>query len=154
MLILLSSCLSAENYGSAQHNQVISKLDAAHIAFEVAFVVVVEAESAGVNVTFLVGKLNIAATALAQAENSYRLGNLHDTEIHAETVLPIAQEVVLLAHDAKQVAIVVNQKNLCYSVVFTIIGLCVFLFVISVSWRWFKKRYIKMLYKATLEIIH
>lgn len=152
VLLLFGSWLTVENFVFAITDSAESKLDTANKAFEQAFRSVLEAENAGVNVTYIVNQLNHAAELLAQAENLYSVGDLETAGIHADSVILIAKDVSALAQDAKQSALITTQNNFWFTMVFTIIGICIFLFVLVISWRIFRRHYIKKLYTAKPEV--
>jgi hypothetical protein len=123
------------------------KLDTANNVFEQAFRAVLEAENAGANVTNSVTQLNHAAELLVQAENFYAIGDLETAAIQADLVIFIAEEVSSLCQNAKQLALISSQKNFLFTTAFIIIGICVFLLLLIISWRLFKRYYIKKIYK-------
>ena len=139
-------------YVVAQADSVESKLQAANTAVAQAFNAVLDAETAGTNVTDLLSQLNYAAGILAQAENSYRTGDLSTAAAQADNILPIAQEVTTLAQDAKQTAIVSSQNAFWSTIALTVIGAFMFVLALFLVWRWFKQRYINSLYEAKPEV--
>ena len=140
------------HFADAQTDQTESKLQAANIAVEQAFNAVWGAEKAGANVTGLLVQLNVAAGVLAEAENSYRTGDSNTAAVQADSVLPIAQEVTASAQDAKQTALVSGQNAFWFTIAFTVIGSFVFVLVLFLVWRWFKRSYIKGLSEAKPEV--
>ena len=148
----LGSCLYSGHYVFAQSDQTASKLQAANNAVEQAFNAVWDAEKAGANVTGLLVQLNDAAGILAQAENSYRTGDSNTAAVQADSVLPIAQEVTIAAQDAKQTALVSGQNAFWSLIAFTVIGSFVFVLVLFLVWRWFKRSYIKSLSEVKPEV--
>jgi hypothetical protein len=121
------------------------KLQATNTAVGQAFNAVLEAEKAGANVTALSFQLNEAAGVLAQAENSYRTGDFNTASAQADSVLPVIQEVSTSALNAKQTAVVSSRNAIWSSMTYTIIGILIFVLTLFLTWRWFKKRYIKNL---------
>jgi CHASE3 domain sensor protein len=152
LFLALSSCICPGHYAFAQTDQTASKLQAANNAVEQAFNAVLDAETAGANVTALMAPLNDAAGVLAQAENSYRIGNSNAAAAQADSVIPIANEVTTLAQDAKQTALVSSKNVFLYTIAFTAIGIFVFVLALFLVWRWFKRSYINNLYKAKPEV--
>jgi hypothetical protein len=137
----------------AQTDQTDSKLQAANTAVDQAFSALLEAEKAGANVTDLQVQLNNAAVILAQAENSYRTGDINAAQAQADSVLPIAQEITTVAQADKQTASVSSQNAFRTTIVFTLVVALVFVLVLILVWRWFKRRYIKSLFEAKPEVI-
>jgi cytochrome bd-type quinol oxidase subunit 1 len=152
-ILMLSTCLLGVYPTIAQTDQATSKLQAANTAVNQAFKAVLDAEAAGANVTDLLAQINTAEGILAQAENSYRTGDTNTASIQADSVLPITQQVTLDAQKAKQNAIVSIQNAFWSTIVLTAIGIFVFVLVLFLVWRWFKRRYIKNLSEAKPEVV-
>ena len=112
-----------------------------------------DAEKAGANVTGLLAQLNTAAGVLAQAENSFRTGDFNTAATQADSVLPIAQEVTNSAQDAKQTAVVSGQNAFWFTIAFTEIGASVFVLVLFLVWRRFKRGYKKKLLGLKPEVV-
>ena len=111
-----------------------------------------DAEKAGANVTGLLAQLNVAEDDLAQAENSYRIGDSSTAATQADSVLPIAQQVTTAAQNAKQTAVVSSQNAFWSTIAFTVIGAFVFVLALFLVWRRFKRSYIKSLSEAKPEV--
>ena len=152
-ILTLSLCILCIYPAAAQTDQTTSKLQAANTAVNQAFNAVLDAEKAGANVTGLLAQLNTAAGILAQAENSYRSGDLNTAAAKADSALPIAQQVITAAQSAKQTALVSGQNSFWSIIVLTVIGAVVFVLVLFLVWRWFKRRYIKNLSEAKPEVV-
>jgi hypothetical protein len=150
--LAFGSCLYSGHYVFAQTDQTASKLQAANAAVEQAFNAVLDAEKAGANVTALLAQLNVAAGILAQAENSYRTGDNNTAAAQADSVLPIAQEVTIAAQDAKQTAVGSGPNAFWFPIAFTEIGAIVFVLVLFLVWRRFKRSYISKLHEAKPEV--
>ena len=152
-ILMLSLCLIGFYPASAQTDQTTSKLQAANSVVEHAFIVVLDAESAGANVTDLLVQLNYAEGVLAQAEISYRIGDFNKAAVQADNVLPIAQQVTIAAQNAKQTALDSGQITFWSSIVSTVVGAFVFVLVLFLVWGWFKRRYFKSLSDAKPEVV-
>ena len=137
----------------AQTDQATSKLQAANDSVNLAFNAVLDAEKAGANVTDLLAQINIAQEILAQAENLYRTGNTNSSAVQADSVLPITQQVTLDAQNAKQNAIVSTQNAFWSTIVLTIVGIFVFVLVLFLVWRRFKRNYVERLSDAKPELV-
>jgi hypothetical protein len=148
----VGSLLCSGNYVFAQTDQEYSKLQVANTAVEQAFNSVLEAEKVGANVTDLLAQLNVADSVLVQAENFYRMGDFAAAAIQAESVLQITQQVITAAYEAKQDAVVSGQNSFWYNIAFTVFGSFVFVLVLFVVWRWFKRRYINNLSQIKPEV--
>lgn len=153
VILTLSLCLLVAYPAAAQTDQTASKLQAANNAVNQAFNTVLDAEQAGANVTGLLSQLNVAGGYLAQAENSYRAGDFSKAAIQADSVLPMAQQVTAAAQTAQQTATVNTQNAFWATIAFTVIGAFVFLWVLLLVWRRFKRSYIKSLSEAKPELV-
>jgi CHASE3 domain sensor protein len=152
VFLAFGSCIYSGHNVYAQTDQTASNLQAANTAVEQAFNAVSNAEKAGANVTGLLIQLNVAEGDLSQAENSYRAGDSNTAATQADNVLPIAQEVTAAAQNAKQTALVSGQNVFWSSIALTVIGAFVFVLALFMVWRRFKRRYIKSLSEAKLEV--
>ena len=152
VVLAFSVCFLGVQMAVAQTDQATLELQGANNAVNLAFNAVLDAEKAGANVTVLLDQLNYAANILAQAENSNRTGNSTAASAQADSVLPIAQEVTTLAQDAKQAALVSGQITVWSIIAFTIIAGFVFVFVLFLVWRRFKRSYIDSLSEAKPEV--
>ena len=137
----------------AQTDQASLKLQAANDSVNRAFNAVLDAEKAGANVTDLLVQINTAQGILAQAENSYRTGNIKKAATQSDSVLPIAQQITTTAKNAKQDAIISIQNNFYWTIAFTVVSMLIFLEVLILFWLWFKRRYIKNLSEAKPELV-
>ena len=149
---MLGSFSPGVHFVLGQTDQTESKLQSAYNAMDQAFNAVSAAEKEGANVTDLLAQFNVAADNLAQAENSYRTGDPTTATAKADSVLSTAQEITTAAQDAKQNALVSGQNLFWSTVVFTIIGILVFVLALFLVWRWFKLNYVKRLSEAKPEV--
>ena len=152
VFLALCSCLYGEHCVFGQTDQTASTLQAANTAIDGAFNAVLAAEKVGANVTGLLAQLNVAEGDLAQAENSYRTGDFNTAAAQADSALPIAQEVTTAAQNAKQTAIVSGKNAFWSTIAFTVIGAFIFLLVLFLVWRWFKRSYVKSLSDTKPEV--
>ena len=151
-ILLLSICLVAAQSVAAQTDDVTVKLQAANTAVEQAFNAVSAAEKAGANVTDLLNQLNGATDLLAQAQNAYRIGDNIESLNSANAVLPIAQKVTSQAQAAKESANVTNQNSFWSTIALAIMGSFVFILVLFLVWRRFKRKYINNLTDSKPEV--
>ena len=135
-------------------NPTAAKLQAASTAVDQAFSAILAAQKAGANVTDLLLQLNYAQNVLANAQNSYRTGDLVDAGTQADNVVPIAQQVTSLAQSAEQAALVSGQNAFLTTIGLTVIGSIAFLVVLFIVWRLFKNRYIGSLSDAKPELVY
>ena len=153
VILTLSVCFLSVQQATAQTDSATSKLQAANTAVDQAFNAVLDAEKAGANVTDLLAQLNTAQGLLAQAENSDRTGDINTAATQADSVLPIAQQVTNEAQDAKQTAIVSERNGFWSTIALTVIGVFVFVLVLFLVWRRFRRNYIERLSEAKPELV-
>jgi hypothetical protein len=152
VFLAFSFCLTSEHTVFAQSDQATLKLQTANNAIDGAFTAVQAAEKAGANVTGLLGQLDVAGGVLAQAKNSYQGGDLNAAAVEADRVLPIAQAVTISAQEAKQAALVSGTNAFWLTIAFTLIGASVFVLVLFLVWRRYKRGYMKKLFDSKPEL--
>jgi hypothetical protein len=151
-MLILSVCFIGLNSAIAQTTQADSKLRAANTSVNQAFNAVLDAEKAGANVTDLLSQLNTVANLLAEAENSYKAGDINASIAKANSLLPITQEITNKAQTLKNSAIVDTQNNFWFMILITVDVAVVFVLVLFFIWRWFKRNYMKRLSEAKPEV--
>jgi hypothetical protein len=62
--------------------------------------------------------------------------------------------VTASAQNAKQIALVSSQNAFGQTIAFTSIGASIFVFALSLVWRWFKRRYISSLSEAKPDVVN
>lgn len=149
--IMFTFCIS-DNLVIAQTNQTTS-LQVANDAVEQAFEAILDAETAGANVTILLSDLNDATDLLVRAQNAYQTGDTDTSTIHADAAISIAQQIETSALTAKEDALATGQLALLSTVVITIVASIVFVFLLFFFWRLFRRRYINSLLDAKPEVI-
>jgi methionine-rich copper-binding protein CopC len=152
VILAFGASVFGVNYVVAQTDQAGSKLQAANSAFAQAFNAALDAERAGANVTVLLGRLNVAADLLAQAEMSYSNGDADNTADKADSALSIALEVKSDAVSVENAALVAYQNGFWLTVGFSVIGVAVFVFVLFLVWRLVKQSYVKNFLGAKPEV--
>lgn len=146
-----SERLSSSLYVFAENN--LSNINHAELSINQAFISVLDAEKIGANVTGLLAQLNYALSLLAHAENSYRAGDLNTIEAQVDNIISISQRVTVEAQNTKQDAIVSSQNVFRHNITLTVIGISVFILVLFLFWRLFKRNYIKGLSEAKPELV-
>lgn len=118
-----------------------------------AFKAVINTEQAGANVTDLIGQLNDAADLLAQAENSYRIGDYDTAALNADSALSIIQTVQTTAQTENEKALVASQNSFYSTVALAIVGSFAIILALFLIWRTFKRHYIAKLSQAKPEVV-
>jgi hypothetical protein len=105
-----------------------------------------DAERAGANVSGLILRLNEAGGILAEAEIALRNGNSSEAASKASQCIGIAESVKGDADVLKVSALEKAQTVFWTSLTFSVVGIAVFVVVLMLVWRWFKRGYVgKML---------
>jgi hypothetical protein len=147
LLLVLSSFLPRSVFavGNQEASSTISEADQ---VVKQAYMTVLDAESAGANVTGLLARLNDAAVLLVQAEMAYRNADTNTAADKANNALSIAAGVQTSAVDARDTALVSGQNALWSTVAFSSIGAAALVLALSLVWRFLKQSYIKSVFKA------
>jgi len=108
-----------------------------------AYVAVAEAENAGVNISEFLVRLEVAGKLLADANNTYRIGDYDKAYLYAincsDTVSRIVFEALILKSEAEEL----YSRNLFLAGAFSSFSLSVLLVLGLFGWRFFKNRYLK-----------
>ena len=149
LLIASSFCLLTV---AGQTEQGDSMLQDANDSVKEAFIVILNAEQSGANITNLLRQLNGAAKLLASAEIAYRSGNSTSAINSANNVILIAQQVMVDSKKIEANALVYGQEAFIINVAQTIIASAIFLAVLAMLWLILKNKYIKNLMQSTPEV--
>jgi CHASE3 domain sensor protein len=143
--LAIGSCLYSGHYALAQTDQTSSKLQAANTAIDRAFNTVSDAEKSGANITQLLKELNDAGALLAQADNSFRIGDLANVTSNADNARLIANQVNTDAISLRNEANNTSQIVFMFTLIFSVIGAIISVVVLFLVWRRFKSSYTKKL---------
>jgi hypothetical protein len=135
--------------GSGEADLAVSDADA---ALRAAFVHVSDAEKAGANVSGLMGRLNEAGDALASARAALEMGNYSDAVSRADLCKSLVSGVVGDA-DALKSDAVATASGWWITVSFSVVGSAVFVAVLFLVWRWFRRFYAAKLLESRLEVV-
>lgn len=134
--------------GSGEADLAVSDADD---ALRGAFVHVSDAEGAGANVSGLMGRLNEAGDALASARAALEMENYSDAVSRAGVCKSLVSGVVGDA-DALKTA-VATASGWWITVSFSVVGSAVFIVVLFLVWRWFRRFYAAKLLESRLEVV-
>ncbi len=115
----------------------------ANSSINIAFTNVHAAQQAGANITELLARLNDGATLLTQAINSYNGGNMANVTSDSESARAIADKVNNDAIDLKNGNIAQSKNNLLVTCLLSISTALIFVFLLFLIWRRFKRSYLK-----------
>jgi hypothetical protein len=154
--LAFSACFYSVQFAFAQNSQTDQttlKLQVASNTVEQAFNTFSSAEKAGANVTALLNQLQGAANLLAQAENSYRIGDMNAAANFADQASTLAQQVGGQADAAKESATTSGQTAFLVTVASVVVGSFLLILGLFLGWRLFKRRYINNVLEAKPEVI-
>jgi len=129
-----------------------SRITNADDALKLAFKRVLEAEGAGANVSSLMSDLNEAGEFLAEAEMSYRNGNLTDAVGLADRCSGLAEAVSIEAAALKGSALADSQRAFRSTIIFSTGGTFAFVAVLVLFWFWFKRVHARRLLGMKCEV--
>jgi hypothetical protein len=135
--------------GSGEADLAISDADD---ALRGAFVHVSDAEGAGANVSGLMGRLNEAGDALASARAALEMENYSDAVSRADLCMSLAIGVVEDAGVLKADA-VATASGWWITISFSVVGSVVFVVVLFLVWRWFRRFYAAKLLESRPEVV-
>jgi hypothetical protein len=151
--LVITPCLFREQYVLAQ-NETSTQLQAANDAVDQAYANVLKAEKAGGNVTELISRLNVAGSLVASAENSVRIGSASNVDSNAETARQIADQVAQDANALANKSLTESRNSLWVALIFSVIGVIVFLVALTFVWRRFKRQYLKKFLSMKPEVVN
>jgi hypothetical protein len=126
----------------------------ADVAVRRAFDAALDAERAGANVSGLLVRLNDAGAVLGEAEVAVKNGNLSDAADKANTCISIAQSVLSDAGVLRASALDGARTWFWTYLAFSVVGIGVFVVVLAVVWRRFKRGYVGNVLGMKPEVKH
>jgi hypothetical protein len=120
-----------------------SSVGEADVAVRRAFNATLDAERAGANVSGLILRLNEAGTILGEAEIALRGGDSSEAAGKAVQCVEIAESVKGDADVLKASALDGARTVFWASLAFSVVGIAVFVVVLMLVWRWFKRGYVR-----------
>jgi predicted S18 family serine protease len=152
VFLTLTVFLSVANQVKAEATQTSLQLTEAENMVKKAFSAVLEAENAGANVESLLSRLNDGMNLLARAEMAYKAGDVSGATKNATDASAIASEVETEALSVKFAASISSQTAFWSTVGIINLAEAAFILFMFLSWRWFKKNYIKRLRNSKPEV--
>ena len=130
-----------------------SSVGEADVAVRRAFNATLDAERAGANVSGLILRLNEAGEILAEAEIALKDGNSSEAAGKAVQCIGIAESVKGDADVLKASALDEAQTVFWTSLTFSVVGIAVFVVVLVLVWRRFKRGYNRKVLGMKLEVV-
>jgi hypothetical protein len=130
-----------------------SDIDAAHSSINNAFTNVLAAKKAGGNIADLLNRLNDAAVLLAQAENSRGTGDINEVISNAESSRQMADRVNEDAIKLLNDQLAQSKTTFWLTIVLSTVGVIVFILVLWIVWKQFKRRFIAKLLDMKHEVL-
>ena len=140
-ILLMITLIASLQVTLVKANNESASIEAANSSINQAFTNVLAAEKVGGNVTQLLAELNNAGELLAAADNANRSGNLANVTSNAENASLIADQVNSNAISLLNASTGRSQNNFWLTVFFSIDGAFVFVVVLWLVWRRFKRAY-------------
>ena len=126
----------------------------ADVAVRQAFNATLDAERAGANVSGLILRLNEAGGILVEAEMALGNGNSSEAASKAGQCIGIAESVKGDADVLKTSALDEAQTVFWTSLTFPVVGIAVFVAVLVLVWRRFKRGYVRKMLGLKPEVAH
>jgi hypothetical protein len=142
-ILALSTCIINSAYAQPE-----THFQSANNAIEGAFSAILDAEKAGADVTNLLSQLTDASDLLVNAENAYRNNDAVAAAQDENAIYSITQYVTQQAQEAKETALSEASTAFWLNIVLTAAAAIVFAVVTLLSWRFFKRYYIKNIANA------
>jgi hypothetical protein len=152
ILFILVSVFIPVAFSLNMEDEATSAISEAEEATVSAYRAVLDAESAGADVTSLMSQLNKAAELLAQANMSYEIHDFKNATLFAGMSKGNATEVIIKAHKTRDLALYENSQRFKFTLAASILSICMILFVSFMSWRFFKRRYCNRILKLKPEL--
>jgi hypothetical protein len=115
--------------------------------------VVLEAESAGGDVSGLLARLNEAGALLAQARVSYGVGDFDGAVRSADLCYETGVEVRLEAHGLRRLAVEETAQRFRWTMIGSLVGVSVIVCAGVVGWLTFKHRYYRRILGMKPEVV-
>ena len=128
---------------SCTENEATLALDEAEETLALTFEAIKEAETNGADISGLSELLKDATQLLAQAHNSFSVGDFDKAENFANLVLQIGNDLKRMALSLEKIKSDLPAKELWDTFIVSVIGVFVVVFLTFLSWILFKKFYYK-----------
>lgn len=151
-LALASSLITMGLVVSATEDEATTAIIEAETNLGLAYQAIRDAEEAGANLSSLFVQLNEAAELLAQANISYRTGDLDDATNLASASTVIANNLKIEAYRARDNALYQRIQSFQLALAESILGITMVIAGGFVSWRLFKRRYYRRVLRLKPEI--
>lgn len=142
LIMAITTCLRTTFVKASSES---TSIQAANSSIDQAFANTLAAEKAGGNVTQLLAKLNNAGALLSGADSAYLSGNLANVTSNADKARLMADQVNSAALSLLNASVGSSQNSFWLTLVFSVDGAFVFVFVLLLVWRRFKRDYKKKL---------
>jgi hypothetical protein len=126
-------------HGADDASSIVAEAD---VTVRQAFKATIDAESAGANVSALVLRLNEAGRILGEAEAALKNGNSTEAVNGADQCIGVADSVKGDAVVLKASALAEGQSVFRTSLAFSVVSIAVFVVLLLLVWRRFKRRYV------------
>jgi len=152
IIMVFSLSLTRLPFYVSANDEASSAIGDADNALRRAFEAVLEAESAGANVSGLIARLNEAGELLAEAEIARKIGSVSEAASEAEQCSVLADGVMDEAITLKGEVLAGAQIAFWQDLTVTVMGSAVFLVAMFFVWGWFKRAYAEKLLRMKPEV--
>jgi hypothetical protein len=152
-ILLLLIFLIVPVIAMAPANGNADSIESADSAVQTALKNVLSAQNVGGNVTYLIDRLNIAGGLLAEAESELRSGRSINVTAKATNSLIIANQVNDDAINLFNTQSENSRNNFWLTISFSIVGTSIFVVLLALVWKHFKRRSINKLLEMKPEVI-
>jgi hypothetical protein len=130
-----------------------TSIEAAQASINNAFTNILAIEKLGGNITALLLRLNNATELLAQADNMERSGTTINMTSNSNSARQIADQVNEDAINLYSKTLAASQTNFWLIIAMSTIGIIIFVSILLLAWRFFKRRYMNKLLRMKPEVI-
>jgi len=143
LIVFLASALGAGNsFCIVGSDDAAARVGEAEVALRRTFSAVLEAESAGANVSELLVELDVAGGNLTAAEMAYARGDFDEASSRAQQCTAVADGVAGEAQSLKNSASTRARNKELQTIGFSMIGGLASVLVVSLIWVLFKRSYL------------
>ena len=154
LLVLMLVGLFSHSLIVCWADEASSNVGEADVAVRQAFNAALEAEKAGANVSGLIVRLNAAGSVLVEAEIALGNGNSSEAVSKAGQCIGIAENIKSDADVLRVSALDEAQTVFWTYLAFSVVGVAVFVVVLVLVWRRFKRGHVEKMLAMRPEVAH
>jgi hypothetical protein len=148
---ILASLFILVGYASDEEDATTA-IQRGETAIASAYQAILDTESVGANVSSLLSRLGEAAELLAGAHMSFVNGDSANAALLANSSAEIAASIRVEAYETRDLTLHENSLSFQFSLAESILGLCVVIVATFISWRLFRRHYLRRVLKLKPEL--